>query len=343
MSKRNTALTGATTGASIGTQMAPGWGTLAGAAIGGLAGGLLGEDDNSQDYYEKIMREAQNIPLPELKQMRPELYAEVMRLNPELESAITLGPSAMEGISTDPALRQAQMSALQKLQGISDAGGRDAQFMSENARLQNDINANLAGNQGAIQQNLAARGLSGGMTEMVQRQMSAQQAANRQAQAGLDINAQAQQRALAALTQGANLGGAMEAQQFGQQSAIAQAKDLVNKFNTGNMQDVNSRNVGARNVAQASNVQNAQNVANLNTGARQQANEYNLNIPQQQYSNQLAKYGLTSNAAQGAAQNQARQTQQNNKFLGGAFQSAAQAYGNMKQLTEDDLARKRGF
>lgn len=319
MSKVNSAISGAATGASIGGP----WG----AAIGGVGGMLLGQEDDSQDYLKRLAQQAQNIPLPELQKMIAEQYSSVGQLNPELESVINLGPSAMEGISTDPALRQAQMSALMKLQGISDAGGQDAQFMSDNQRLQNDINSNLQGNQQAIQQDLAARGLSGGMSEMVQRQMAAQQASNRQAQLGVDMNAQAQQRALAALTQGAQLGGQMENQQFNQQSQIAQAKDLANKFDVQNRQSIQGSNIDRKNTAQVTNLGNQQNIANQNVAARQGANEYNLNIPQQQFNNQLSKYGQIANVQTNLAANRARQAEQQDEFLGGTFETAAKAYG----------------
>lgn len=302
-------------------------------AIGGSGGS--GALRGIEDLY--------NMPLPVLKQMRPDLYKEVVRLNPELESAQTLGPSAMEGISTDPALRAAQMSALQKLQGISDAGGRDAQFLAEASKMQNDINANLAGNQQAIQQNLAARGLSGGATEAVQRQLAAQQAANRQAQMGLDLNAQAQQRALAALTQGAQLGGQMESQQFGQQSAVAQAKDLANRFNLENQQNVQMRNVASRNQAQQMNAQNAQNIANQNVATANQAQQYNLGLPQQQFENQMTQAGAKAGARGAVAQNQEQRRAANLGLFGGLVQAGAQAYGGKSTKAADttDIVKKK--
>lgn len=296
--------------------------------IGDIVGGvmnLIGGKGGS-DTLSSI-ENLYNMPLPQLKEMNPELYREIVRMNPELETAITLGPSAMEGISTDPALRQAQLSALQRLQGISDAGGRDAEFMAEATRLQNDINANLAGNQQAIQQNLAMRGMSGGPTEAVQRQLAAQQAANRQAQMGLDLNAQAQQRALQAMMQGAQLGGQMESQQFGQQSQIAQARDLANRFNVENQQNVQMRNVGAKNLAQQQNIQNQQNIANQNVALRNQAQQYNLGLPQQQFQNQMQIASGRAGARGAVAQNEEQRRNQNIGVVGGLLETAGKIWG----------------
>lgn len=275
--------------------------------------------------------QAPNIPLPVLKQLHPELYKQIVMQNPELETAQNLGPSAMEGISLDPRLRQAQMNALSKLQDISNSDGKDAQFLADNARLTNDVNSQLKGNSDAITQNLATRGMSGGMTEMVQKQLAAQQGANRAAQQGLDLNAQAQQRALSALMNGANLGGQMSAQDFSQQSQIAQAKDAINKFNTQNMQQVQNNNVGIRNNAQIANANNAQNIANQNTQTLNDTQKYNTNgLAQQNYDNAT---GAAKTQAQLDLEEQKRQDarrQGNLGFAGGLISSGATAYGNKK-------------
>jgi hypothetical protein len=270
---------------------------------------------------------APNISLPELAKYNPELYRQVASLNPQLEQALTLGPSAMEGISLDPAARAAQVNALSKLQEISDAGGQDAQFLSDAARLTQDVNSNLAGNTGAIQQNAAVRGMSGGVGELVNKQLAAQQAANRQAQMGLDLNAQAQQRALSALTQGANLGGQMEQQQFGQQAQIASSKDLINKFNLGNQQSILGANVDRGNAAQQFNATTAQNIAGQNTGERNNAQQINRLTPQQQFENQMRQAQLQSDAD---AANNARKEQRrsgNLGFAGGLVSGAGQIWG----------------
>ena len=162
--------------------------------MAGLLGDILdtvsgGGYGKAQEVSKDALRQAQNIPLPILKEYYPELYQVVASINPELETAESLGPSQMEGIATDPALRAAQMNALNKLTSIGDAGGRDAQFLADQARLEADVNTNLQGQQGAIQQNMASRGMSGGMSEMVAKNINAQQAANRQAQMGMDDKA----------------------------------------------------------------------------------------------------------------------------------------------------------
>ena len=286
-----------------------------------------GASDRALDATKASLNELKSLNLPQLKQLYPELYQTVVSMNPELETAVSLGPSAMEGVSTDPRLRQAQLNALQKLQGISEANGMDAQFQADNARLQNDLNANLRGNQEAIIQNMATRGLSGGTTEMLARQNAAQQSANRQAQMGLDIQAQAQRRALEALMNSGNMASQMQSNDFNQQSAKAQAQDAINKFNAANSQQVMANNVQARNQAQQMNMQNRQNIANQNTQLRNQTNEYNTNgLAQQQYENELKKKGIISGGYNQLSNQYNQQSQANAALTGALISAGAKAY-----------------
>lgn len=333
MSKANSAIAGAAAGFSLGGP----WG----AAAGGLAGFLGGKDDNSQDYYQRMLDAAAGIPLPVLKEQHPELYAELAKFNPEMDQAIRLGDSAMGGISLDPRYKDAQMAALAKLQNITNSDGKDAQFMADAARLQNDVNTNLQGNTGAIQQNLATRGMSGGPSEAIARQIAAQQGANRQSQMGLDLNAQAQQRALSALMNQGQLGSQMSAQDFSQQAQKAQASDAIARFNAQNTQSVNSANVASKNAAQLQNNQNAQNINNQNVDLRNQAQNWNTNgMAQQNFSNQMQRVGMGNSALQNMGQNSARQAQGQDQFIGGVASAVGQYAGQQQAL--DAWKKKQG-
>lgn len=295
----------------------------------GLLSSLFG--DGGAGENKAALEAIRNVPLPVLKEYYPELYQQVVALNPEVETAVTLGPSEMAGISTDPALRQAQMKALSTLQEVGNAGGRDAQFMADASRLQNDINTNLQGQQGAIMQNLATRGMSGGMSEMVARQMAAQGASNQQAQTALDLNAQAQKRALDAIMQSGQLGGQMQSQDFSQSAQKAQAADAINKFNAANTQQVLSNNVNAKNSAQQWNATSAQNVANQNTGLRNDAQQYNSNLDQQRFNNEMARATGVANQYNNMANSKNQERAGEMQFVGGLIGAGAGAYGASKK------------
>lgn len=317
--KTNAAMSGAATGASVGGP----WG----AAIGGVAGYMMGADDNSDEHLKRTLAMAEGIPLPVLKQYYPDIYQTVVSLNPELETAVNLGPSAMEGVSTDPALKQAQMKALLQMQEVAENGGMNFTDKAALNNIQNEVNTNLQGQQGAIMQNLATRGMSGGGSELVQRQMAAQGASNQQADMALNVKAQAERRALEAMMQSGQLAGQQQGQDFAQQSNIAQAKDAINQFNTANQQQVMTNNTSAKNNSQQWNAQNAQSTANSNTQNANAARQQNLTLEQQQYQNRLAKLGITATANQNLATNSAAQAAAQNQFLGSAISAGATAYG----------------
>lgn len=323
MSKTNSAISGAATGASI----AGPYGALAGGALGFLGG----SDDNSADIYQQMLAAAQQIPLPVLKELHPEEYKIAVRMNPDFEQIVSQGQSEMNSISTDPRLKQAQLSALAKMQNISDAGGRDAQFLSDSSRVQNDLNSNLKGNQDAITQNLATRGMSGGMSELVSRNQAAQSSSNRQAQMEMDLNAQAQQRALSALMSGGQMAGQMQSQDFSQQSQVAQANDAISRFNAANKQQVMGSNTDRKNSAQEWNASNSQSTSDRNTGSNNDAVKYNNSLEQDKFNNQLAKTGLANKASAASAETSYNQSRDQDQFLGGLFSSGATAYAANKK------------
>ena len=323
MSKANSAVAGAAAGASVGGP----WGAVA----GGVGGYLMGSDDQSADTLSGALKDASRMPLPVLKQYYPELYQQIVALNPDIETAVNLGPSQTQGISTDPAMRQAQLNALSKLQSIGEAGGRDAQFLSDNSRIENDVNTNLQGQQGAIEQNMATRGMSGAGSELVAKSLAAQGASNRQAQMSMDANAQAQSRALSALSQSGTLGSQMQSQDFNQQATKANAADAISRFNASNQQQVLNNNVNTNNNAQQWNAQSAQSTHNSNVDASNASQKYNLGISQQQYNNQLAKSGIVNTATTAVANNQAATSASNNQFMGNVISAGSTAYAANKK------------
>jgi hypothetical protein len=294
----------------------------------GLLDSIFGS--GGSDYNEDALNEIRDLPLPVLKEYYPELYQQVVSLNPEMESAVNLGPSEMAGIATDPALRQTQLKALGKLSEIGDAGGRDAQFMADQSRLESDVNAQVAGREGAIQQNMATRGMSGGMSELVARNIASQEGANRNAQMGMDLKAQAEARALDSLMKSGQLSGQMQGQDFEQAASKAQAADAIAKFNAANKQDVGARNVASKNNAQQWNANTAQTVAGQNTGVKNEAQQYNLGLAQRNFDNQMAKATGVANQYGNMAASKDKERQEDKQLVGGLIGAGAMYYGGKK-------------
>lgn len=279
------------------------------------------------DNYNDALQVIDKVPLPILKEMNPELYKQVVSLNPELEDAITLGPSNMEGISTDPRLKQAQMNALNKLMDVGNEGGMTIEDRGRLASINNDVNANLKGNTDAITQNMAMRGMSGGPMEAVMKQNAAQGAANRASQQGFDVAAMAQQRALDAIMNAGNMGGQMQSNEFNQKAQVANAQDAISRFNAQNTQQVRNNNVNSKNQAQQWNATNTQDTANQNTNLNNQAKQYNLGLAQRNFDNQMSKATGVANGYNNLGQAKDQDRANEAGFIGGLINAGASAYG----------------
>lgn len=264
--------------------------TVATSVIGNQA--ASGDQNSALQARLNALAAYQNLNIPTIaeQQVAPTMEAVQGQINPTLQGTVQQGPSAMMGIQTDPRLKQAQMAALQSLQQQGQ-GGMTAQERAMLQQIQNQsVGAGNAASQ-AIMQNMAARGMGGGGAELAARLSAAQGAANNMSQQGLQVAAQGQQNALAAMQGAGGMASGMQAQQFGQQAAQAQSQNAINQFNAANMQNVMGQNVGAQNQAQYYNLGNAQQIANQNVAAQNQAQYYNSGLYQQNFQNQLAQAG----------------------------------------------------
>lgn len=174
--------------------------------------------------------------IKELKGKIPQKYQE---LDPK--TLQQLGPSAMEGVSTDPAMRAAQLKALQRLQEVGDKGYTIEEEAAMNRMQSQNAQADRSRRE-AIQQNMQARGMADSGASLAA-QLASNQAANQDnSQQSQDIAANAQRRALQAMAQSGQMAGQMRQQEFGEKSDIAKSRDAVNHFNTANAVGVQVRN-----------------------------------------------------------------------------------------------------
>ena len=278
------------------------------AAMGQMAGSAIGAAEKGEARNQALRLisqsvadyEAMGLPSEEATRLSLERYKSAGVLTPEMEQEILQGRTELEGIQSDPRLREAQMNALSELQQVGEGGYR----LSDKAtteKILGDIAQQERGARGAIEQDMLQRGVYGSGAELASK-LSAQQAGAQNAyQQGLGLSAQAQDRALQAIMQGGNLAGTMDQQQFNQQQQIKAAQDAINRMNTGARQDVQQRNVAARNAAQAGNLQNAQSILNANVDVANNEQMQNKNYQQQRFENQLAMNQAKSNARMGQA------------------------------------------
>ena len=145
------------------------------------------------------------------------------------------GPSAMAEVYGErlaPEAAAAQKRALQQLQQVSETGYTPEEEASLR-RIQAETAATAASQRAATQEAFARRGISGGGAERVAAFQGAQAAANRAAQQGLDVAANAQRRAFQAMQQTGALGGNIRSQAYGEAKdrALAEEQRRINRAN----------------------------------------------------------------------------------------------------------------
>ena len=203
----------------------------------------------------------------------PDVAAE--RVNANTAQQALVDRSAMEGVSTDPRLKQAQLAALSSLQEIGSSGGMTATERAQLAKVQGEVAQADRGRRAAILQNMQSRGMGGSGMELLAQLQSSQGATDRASQAGLDISGMAQQRALQALNQAGGMAGGIRGQDFGEQSQIAAAKDAIAKFNAANTQQANQFNAGQLNSMGQFNSSQALGADQFNAGSANDMSRFN--------------------------------------------------------------------
>lgn len=289
-------------------------------------------DTNAQDYLKQALAAYQTAAVPTIaaETVGPLPMESVQgAVNPAPIQVAGQAPSAYSGIALDPATRAAQMAALGQYTDIANAGGLDA---SAKLALQQTIdaaNAQSQGAQGAIMRSAQAEGQGGGDFALTQRALAAQGASNTGATQGLQAAAMAQANREAALNQMANIGGSVNASDFGQGAQKAAAQNAINATNQAYTNAANTGNVANQIQSGEFNVNTAQGVNAANTTAGQNKAYYNAGLPQQRFNNELNKAsGLSGVGTQqaGAAQNAQNQS---NAMTGSLLGTAGTVIGGI--------------
>lgn len=330
---------------------------LAGAAIAGpILGGIIGaqqsaaDRDRAQHAAQEAYAEIQRLGAPPDLSQRIilEKFKQAGLYTPKLEQDISAGFSQVSQIQEDNKLRDAQMGGLNLLKERAQTGfsAKDRAALNE---MRQKVAADQQGKLEAIKNNMAARGLAGGGTELAQ-ELSAAQASGADESASADrIAAQAQEAALAAAVQSGQLGGQIRGQDFDVAKAKADAADRFKMFDTQNSIARQQRNVGSENQGQLYNLSENQRVQDINT---QQENAERQRIEQakrQYWQDQAQLAGMKSGAKLGQAQqyqNQADTTAKQWQGIGSGVGAGAGAglnyMSNAKKPVVDPNAHLTG-
>lgn len=313
------------------------------AAAATVGGALIGSSqaqaqrDAANSARQAALEQYANLQLPSLEQQQLNLqdYNNAGTLTPEQEQSMQMGPTAMEGISLDPQTRAMQMQALEQMSGMASGQVQPGDIAGFEI-AKRDAAAQDQAKQGQILQEMQQRGQGGSGAELLARLKSSQSSADRLNQADLEQAKQMQQARIAALQSQSNMASGLRNQDYGEQSDLAKARDAIAQFNTQNSQNVEGRNVAAKNSAQSSNLQNAQNLGNMNVENQNKQQISNKGLLQQQFNNQMGlanaragQYGQQANSQD----TQAGQTAGMWAGIGQGVGTAVSAYGNNKNKT----------
>lgn len=194
----------------------------------------------------------------------------------DMEAGPDLAATEMNNISVNPQYGKYEMSALQDLEQISK-DGLSMRDQADLAQLEGQVNRQNAGRQGAIQQQMAARGMGGSGMELVQQMQASQDATERQALASMEKAAMAQEGRRGATAQLGQQAGQMSARDYQQQAQKAAAQDSINRFNTANQQNTSQMNWQGRQGIANQNTQQNNQFANQKLGGRQGAAQVQYN------------------------------------------------------------------
>jgi hypothetical protein len=249
-------------------------------AIGDIIGSILGNNAGRSDMERALAAsqqardELRGLYVPTVEEQQ------ILLNNPELAGLLEaqqLGESQLAGVSVDPRLQNAQMSALEELAGLSQQGlGVEDQAAFNNLRRQ--AGAESQAQQQSILANAEAQGLSDSGNTLMAQLNASQAQANRLQQGGEAQAAAASEARRNALFQQANLSSSMANQDFNQKSQVGSAKDSIDRFNAQNRQDVNQYNLGQR-----------QNINNTIADNANRQEMYNQALKQHKYQNDLSK------------------------------------------------------
>lgn len=301
----------------------------------GLFSSLFGSSgsDKADKFRQQAVDAFNSIKTPQLADLQVQLNKEVSAgtLTPEQAEAQLLSSNAFNNIKTDPSLTGAAKQALGQLQQIGTQGGMTAIDRAQLQDITNQTNQLAQSRNASVLQNAQQRGIGGSGLELANELSNEQNAANMASNAGTQVAANAQQRALQAIQAAGGLGQSLESQAYGEQANKAQAQNAIDLFNTNTANATNLYNTGTANQAQAQNLANAQNIANTNTNIGNQNKTYNAAQNQTVFQDQAAKAaGIANQYDQWAqsAQNQKNMEQgADMSLLGGALKTGGTAAG----------------
>lgn len=290
-----------------------------------------------QEQNARLQEALNKIGIPEARPeyFTPEVYKWLENYDPEVAQYVRERDPRMVQMQSPEALRakKAEQDVLQSMLGRAREG-TDVLAEIQRARGQREAAGTMASQAATLQQQLQRQGQQGGL--------AAYGAALQQQQgAGMQAALAGEQAALAGLQERGRAlseAGTLSGRQLGRELDIEQSNvNAINAFNqrlARSQQEQANLAAEIRNRGQMFNLQGRQEIADKNVGAQAAARDRAMQFAQQQYQNELAKYGKQAGLTSEMTGSRAQQAADINKLyqgLGDVASTAAYQYGKGKK------------
>lgn len=289
---------GAAGGASSGAKVGGPWGALIGAVVGAGVGLGAGQNTkrarvNLENTITEYMNQLKAIDMPRYEDLKLSLerYSKGEDLTPDQLQALQELDNEVSKLSYDKTAKQTQLDALAALKARS-RGGLTLQDKADLMNAQKEIDRSQQGVQKSIIQNMQSRGVGGAGVELAQRMGAAQMGTQQASQNALNVAANAQNRAMAALKESAQMGRQMGQDQLNLDQTKAQSLDDMRRKNLERLQQSMQYNVGSNNQAKQLNWNRANTTSDKNTDMSNTEQKYNKDLLMQDYKNQIDRLNL---------------------------------------------------
>ena len=311
----------------------------AGASIlGGVVGNIMSSGDRAEQ------RKRMKMALEELKKvgMPPDLSAplilkELQRqgaYTPELEKDLSDSFAELKLVTEDQTLKDAQRQALSMMQNQGQVG-LSAQDRAAISQVRNQLERDSQAKSQQIMQQFLARGQGGAGAELSALLQSGQSNAEQASQASMSLMNQAQQRALEAVRQSADIASGMRSQDYNVNSTNTAQQNERNRFLAENSITRQRANIGTTNEQLRLNLAEQQRISDYNKQlanteqARQRTEKGSFWDRNLNYGNAMASAQMGQAAQAGQ---QAANTANMYANIGGAVGGGITAYGQSKQM-----------
>lgn len=303
--------------------------SAASSIVGGVSQAILqaqaqGANQATIDQLQSMLAKI-NQPNFNAGMITPEEFKAVGTYNPQVQSYIAQkAPQLVTGQSAEAQQgADTRNTVLQRYADIAKTGS-DAQSQQLQMDASKSAATQAAGTMGAVQNNMAARGLAGGGSELAMKLAAADSSNQANATSSQAVAQSSYQNRLQALSQQGMMGNQIRQEGLGIEGQNANTINSWNQQAQAGQQAVANANTNISNNAQMTNLNTAQGISNANTSAYNNA--------------RTSQQGVANNSAQTAFGDQMTGFNAQSKLAGvqqGQNNAVAQSQSDFAQGAAD--------